>query len=527
MSNIMMIDVNAITSHVIDARAQFYDDSIIAMRCSDISSFGGLDPTYPIIVRSIGVDTYQVIDGGVRLQAARLQKLQIVPCIVKNLSDDDAATESLKINTGHRVSNLLKGIVALQLGLEEGGRGHESKRGEYCREFGIDPGNLSKSCSSAVVFLYIAPDISKADKKKLEKKAFYLYKVKVVPNFLWVMLGEWIANNTAYDRLDKVISFIKDYIALENYDEIKDILPLKRLVAMNLKNETGSLTVIPVARKITEAVNSLRQQGRDEDAQQFIQSVKEAAIEDVGSRSFFRFRVIHSLCKEVTGNSVGTDKIYHGDAIEFVDSLDDNCVDAVFMDASYGNGYHNIGTSGPALRNDTQNDAIRIHKEMARLTYAKLKDNSYCVVWYATSMMNRILPLFIDVGFKLETQYTWIKNNHGQSFPSQALNYTENAFIFSKGSNPIWLSNAKNYFTCDVPQSRIHPCEKPIKLCETILNAISAPNAIVLEPFMGSGNFSAVAKRNGRTVYASEADDNFYEIGYNNIMFGNGVEEAA
>lgn len=527
MSNIMMIDVNAITSHIIDARAQFYDDNIIAMRRSDIEAFGGIDPAYPIIVRSIGVDTYQVIDGGVRLQAARLQKLQMVPCIVKDMSDDDAVTASLKINTGHRVSNLLKGIAALQLGLEEGGRGHESKRGEYCREFGIDPGNLSKSCSSAVVFLHIAPDISKADRKKLEKKAFYLYKVKVTPTFLWVMLGEWVANNTAYDRLDKVISFVKDYINLENYDEIKDILPLKRLVAMNLKNETGALTVIPVAKKITETVKLLRQQGRDEDIQPFIQSVKEAAFEDVGSRSFFRFRVIHSLCKEVTGNRAGTDKIYHGDAIEFVSSLEDNSIDAVFLDASYGCGYHNIGTAGPALDNDRRNDAIRIHKEMARLTYSKLKNNCYCVVWYATSMIQHILPLFLAVDYHLEAQFTWIKNNHGQSFPSQPLSQTENAFIFSKGPNPIWLSGAKNYFMCDVPQSRIHPCEKPISLCETLLNSISTPNSVILEPFMGSGNFSAVAKRNGRIIYASESDNFFYEVGYNNIMFGRGVDQAA
>lgn len=520
MNTITMIEVNAITSHALDTRSQFYDDDIIAMRCRDIEAYGGLDPAYPLIVRATGIDEFQVIDGGARLQAARFQELQMVPCIVKSMSYDDAVISCLKINTCHGVSNLIKGIAALKLGLEVGGRGHESKRGAFCREFNIDPGNQSKFCNSAVVFLHIASSISVDDRKKLEKKASYLYKVKDAPTFLWVMLGEWIANNTAYDRIDKVIAFIEDYRSLDNYDVIESILPLKRLVAMNLKNETGSLTVLPVARKIAETIHTIQQQGRDEDVQQFLNIVEETAFEDVGGRSFFRFRDVHSICGQTVGNDVGKDIIYHGDAIAFVESLANYSVDAIVMDASYGNGYHNIGTGGPALHNDTHRDAIRIHKSMAKLTYAKLKDNCFCVVWYATSMLSEILPLFIEVGYHLESQFHWIKNNHSQSLPSQPLNQTESAFIFSKGNNPIWLARTPNYFNCDVPQSRLHPCEKPIELCETLMNAISTRNSVILEPFMGSGNFSAVSKRNGRVVLASEIDDNYYEVGYSNIMFG-------
>ncbi len=54
-----------------------------------------------------------------------------------------------------------------------------------------------------------------------------------------------------------------------------------------------------------------------------------------------------------------------------------------------------------------------------------------------------------------------------------------------------------------------HPTQKPEKLIAKILLASSKPSQIVLDPFLGSGTSSVVAKKLGRNFVGIEIDE-FY-----------------
>jgi site-specific DNA-methyltransferase (adenine-specific) len=60
-----------------------------------------------------------------------------------------------------------------------------------------------------------------------------------------------------------------------------------------------------------------------------------------------------------------------------------------------------------------------------------------------------------------------------------------------------------------MPENTDHPTQKPEKLLAKILLASSNPEDIILDPFLGSGTTSVVAKKLGRNFIGIEADEHY------------------
>lgn len=60
-----------------------------------------------------------------------------------------------------------------------------------------------------------------------------------------------------------------------------------------------------------------------------------------------------------------------------------------------------------------------------------------------------------------------------------------------------------------MPENTDHPTQKPEKLLAKIILASSNPGAVVLDPFLGSGTTSVVAKKLGRNYVGIELDETF------------------
>jgi len=61
-------------------------------------------------------------------------------------------------------------------------------------------------------------------------------------------------------------------------------------------------------------------------------------------------------------------------------------------------------------------------------------------------------------------------------------------------------------------EGNVHPTVKPIKLMEYLINLITPPGGIVLDPFMGSGSTGVAAKRLGFKFIGIELNDEYAEI---------------
>ncbi len=63
-----------------------------------------------------------------------------------------------------------------------------------------------------------------------------------------------------------------------------------------------------------------------------------------------------------------------------------------------------------------------------------------------------------------------------------------------------------------MPENTEHPTQKPEKLAAKIILASSKPGEVVLDPFLGSGTTSVVAKKLGRRYVGIEIDEKFASI---------------
>jgi len=62
-----------------------------------------------------------------------------------------------------------------------------------------------------------------------------------------------------------------------------------------------------------------------------------------------------------------------------------------------------------------------------------------------------------------------------------------------------------------------HPTVKPIKLMEYLIKLVTTENAIVLDPFLGSGTTAVAAKQLGRNYIGIEMSQEYCTIAYNRI----------
>lgn len=77
-------------------------------------------------------------------------------------------------------------------------------------------------------------------------------------------------------------------------------------------------------------------------------------------------------------------------------------------------------------------------------------------------------------------------------------------FRLTAASN-LWTDLTVPFWS--MPENTDHPTQKPEKLLAKVILASSPPNAVVLDPFLGSGTTSVVAKKLGRQFVGIEIDE--------------------
>ncbi len=84
-------------------------------------------------------------------------------------------------------------------------------------------------------------------------------------------------------------------------------------------------------------------------------------------------------------------------------------------------------------------------------------------------------------------------------------------------SNIIRISAGKN-------DRGMHETQKPLKLMELLVSLVTKPEAVVLDPFAGSGTTCVAAKRLGRRYIGMETDQTYAEIANKRLAAANPAE---
>ena len=73
----------------------------------------------------------------------------------------------------------------------------------------------------------------------------------------------------------------------------------------------------------------------------------------------------------------------------------------------------------------------------------------------------------------------------------------------------------------------LHPTQKPIDLCQWLINSYSNADDVVLDCFMGAGSVKIAAQSTGRRFIGIELDAGYFEIAKNRIEGAQGKEAEA
>lgn len=73
-------------------------------------------------------------------------------------------------------------------------------------------------------------------------------------------------------------------------------------------------------------------------------------------------------------------------------------------------------------------------------------------------------------------------------------------------------SRPNSWLVAEVAEKNGHPCPKPIGWMLKIVNRVSFPDDLILDPFMGSGTTGVAAVRLGRKFIGIEVEPKYFEI---------------
>ena len=192
--------------------------------------------------------------------------------------------------------------------------------------------------------------------------------------------------------------------------------------------------------------------------------------------------------------------VTRGDCVDVMKEMPSGSVDFIVTDPPYLVRY--VDRSGRSVKND-DNDAW-INPAFAQM-HRVLKDNSFCVSFYAWNKADRFIEAWKEAGFRMAGHVVFTKK---YSSSARFMQYQhEQAYLLVKG-NPVAPANPPpDVIPWTYTGNRLHPTQKPVGIFTPLLEAFTKPGDVVLDPFAGSGSTLVAARDMGRRFVGIELDE--------------------
>jgi DNA modification methylase len=188
----------------------------------------------------------------------------------------------------------------------------------------------------------------------------------------------------------------------------------------------------------------------------------------------------------------------------------------IVTDPPYGIDYDK-GSAGK-IKNDKFESDEKFYTflfEAFKQMEAALAVDGAAYVFHADSKGLVFRKAFDDAGFKLSGCCIWAKNTFTLGRSDYQWCHEPCLYGWKKSGKHNWYGDRKQstIWHCDKPsRSEKHPTMKPIPLLAVPIQNSTQTNAIVLEPFGGSGSTLICCEQLGRACFAIELDEKFVDV---------------
>ncbi|AUR91966.1 DNA methylase [Vibrio phage 1.168.O._10N.261.52.A10] len=204
-------------------------------------------------------------------------------------------------------------------------------------------------------------------------------------------------------------------------------------------------------------------------------------------------------------------ELINGDCLEEMKKIPDGSVDMILTDPPYGmsfqSNYRNEKHS--KIKND---NSLEWLDDFVDESYRVAKDNSAHYFFCSFHHIDKFKQS-IERKFKVKNILVWEKNNTSMGdLKGDFAPKVEFVIFTHKGRRLINGKRDPNIFKFKRTGNNHHPTEKPVDLCEHLIEKFSDEGGSILDPFMGSGTTGVAAKNLNRNFIGIELDKGYFDI---------------
>lgn len=201
--------------------------------------------------------------------------------------------------------------------------------------------------------------------------------------------------------------------------------------------------------------------------------------------------------------------------------LADSKVDSLQTDPPYGieygdkNAELNKNLGGNRIEKPFANDnVIQDYQEFTKSFLDIIPFSEYNTIyfWMSNLRSNEILNAFKECKIKYHQTLIWIKNNHVIGRLDHNPKH-ESCFYGWKGKHKFYGGFKTDILEYDKPlANKLHPTMKPPEMIAELIKESTTQNAIVYDPFLGSGSTLIACEQTNRICYGMELDPAYVDV---------------
>jgi site-specific DNA-methyltransferase (adenine-specific) len=212
--------------------------------------------------------------------------------------------------------------------------------------------------------------------------------------------------------------------------------------------------------------------------------------------------------------------IFNADCIHVMHTLNTGTVDMILTDPPYVTRYRDR-----ADRTVANDDNARWLRPAFREMHRVLKDGGFCVSFYGWNKVDWFMDAWRAAGFRIVGHLVFRKR---YASSTRFLRYEhEQAYLLAKGEPMRPAKPIPDVLDFPYTGNRLHPTQKPIEALTPLIEAFTAPGALVLDPFCGSGSTLMAARNLGRDWIGVELDGSYYQTASKRLNSAYPLRKAA
>jgi site-specific DNA-methyltransferase (adenine-specific) len=138
-----------------------------------------------------------------------------------------------------------------------------------------------------------------------------------------------------------------------------------------------------------------------------------------------------------------------------------------------------------------------------------LKPNSFCLSFYGWPHADQFLSTWKMIGFRPVSHIVCIKNNIGLGYFTRGQH--ESAYLLAKGNPKRSDSASGDVIPWEREVCTYHPTQKPLQVISRLIS-FAEEDALILDPFMGSGTTLLAARNLGRRAIGIEIEEHYCKV---------------